>query len=189
MRTPLFLLLSCFVAVPVQAAQVAGIVIDASGAPVAGAVVTAGAASATTGDAGTFTLPDVPDGAVELRVTAAGFAPASLTVEGNTENARLVLYPAPLVDTIVVTASRGAARLATPEATTVVTSAEILTSAAGSLDDALRNTPGFSLFRRSSSRVSNPTTQGVTLRGVSGSGASRTLVLAEGVPLSDRFGS
>ncbi|HEY6359836.1 MAG TPA: TonB-dependent receptor, partial [Vicinamibacterales bacterium] len=61
--------------------------------------------------------------------------------------------------------------------------------AAGALDDALRNTPGFSLFRRSSSRVSNPTTQGVTLRGVSGSGASRTLVLADGVPLNDPFGS
>ena len=43
--------------------------------------------------------------------------------------------------------------------------------------------------RRSSSRVANPTTQGVTLRGVSGSGASRTLVLADGVPLNDPFGS
>jgi outer membrane receptor protein involved in Fe transport len=53
----------------------------------------------------------------------------------------------------------------------------------------LRATPGFSLFRRSSSRVANPTTQGVTLRGVSGSGASRTLVLADGVPLNDPFGS
>jgi outer membrane receptor protein involved in Fe transport len=76
-----------------------------------------------------------------------------------------------------------------PQAATVVTSAELLTSAAGSLDDALRNTPGFSLFRRSSSRVSNPTTQGVTLRGLSGSGASRTLVLADGFPLNDPFGS
>ncbi len=61
--------------------------------------------------------------------------------------------------------------------------------AAGALDDALRSTPGFTLFRRSSSRVANPTTQGVTLRGVSGSGASRTLVLADGVPLNDPFGS
>ena len=51
------------------------------------------------------------------------------------------------------------------------------------------STPGFTLFRRSSSRVANPTTQGVTLRGVSGSGASRTLVLADGMPLNDPFGS
>src|SRR5688500_7886952 len=33
------------------------------------------------------------------------------------------------------------------------------------LDDILRvNVPGFSLFRRNSSRTANPTTQGVTLR-------------------------
>ena len=34
-----------------------------------------------------------------------------------------------------------------------------------------------------------PTTQGVTLRGVSGSGASRTLVVADGWALNDPFGS
>ena len=38
------------------------------------------------------------------------------------------------------------------------------------------------------SRVANPTTQGVTLRGLSSSGASRTVVLADGVPLNDAFG-
>ena len=169
-------------------AQVSGVVLDASGAPVAGATVTAGSGSATTGDDGTFSLANAAAGAT-LDVTAAGFAPASTPVPGDAQDVRVVLQPAPLVDTVVVTASRGAARLATPEATTVLTSAELLTSAAGALDDALRNTPGFSLFRRSSSRVSNPTTQGVTLRGVSGSGASRTLVLADGVPLNDPFGS
>src|SRR4030095_6053068 len=74
-------------------------------------------------------------------------------------------------------------------ADTLLTSAERATMAAGALDDALRSTPGFTLFRRSSSRVANPTTQGVTLRGVSGAGSSRTLVLADGVPLNDPFGS
>ena len=187
MRTTFFVLFSVLVAAPLYAARVAGVVVDASGAPVAGAAVAAGGVSATTGDDGTFVL-DAPDGA-ELQVTAAGFAPVSLSVGADAESVRVVLQPAPFVDTVVVTATRGAARLATPEATTVLTSAELLTSPAGSLDDALRNTPGFSLFRRSSSRVSNPTTQGVTLRGVSGSGASRTLVLADGVPLNDPFGS
>lgn len=185
----LLLVLSFFVATPLEAARIAGVVVDASGAPVAGARVTAGTASATTGDSGTFDLADAPDGEVEVRATAPGFATASLTVTGSVDNARLILQPAGLLDTVVVTASRGAERLSTPAATTVVTAAELLTSAAGSLDDALRNTPGFSLFRRSSSRVSNPTTQGVTLRGVSGSGASRTLVLADGLPLNDPFGS
>jgi outer membrane receptor protein involved in Fe transport len=186
----LYLVLLWFLAAaPAEAARVAGVVVDSSGAPVPGATVTAGSVSMITGDNGQFDLADAPDGSVTIRVTAAGFAVSTLTVEGATDTARVVLHPAALVDEVVVTASRGAERLSTAAGTTVLTSAELLNSAAGALDDALRNTPGFSLFRRSSSRVSNPTTQGVTLRGVSGSGASRTLVLADGVPLNDPFGS
>jgi len=56
------------------------------------------------------------------------------------------------------------------------------------LDDRLRDVPGFSLFRRSSSLVAHPTTQGVSLRGIGSSGASRTLVLWDGVPANDPFG-
>lgn len=175
-----------------DAAPLSGTVIDVSGAPVPGATVVVTIAgqerSATTNDEGRFDLRDVPEAEIEVRARAPGFAETVLTVAPGTP-ARLVLQPAPLVDTVTVTASRGAGRLGTAESTTVVTSAELLNSAAGALDDALRNTPGFSLFRRSSSRVSNPTTQGVTLRGVSGSGASRTMVLADGLPLNDAFGS
>lgn len=58
-----------------------------------------------------------------------------------------------------------------------------------SFDDALRHlSPGFSLFRRSSSFAAHPTTQGVSLRGVGPSGASRTLVLLDGLPMNDPFG-
>src|SRR5436190_4996589 len=57
------------------------------------------------------------------------------------------------------------------------------------LDDQLRSVPGFSLFRRTTSAVANPTTQGVTLRGLSASGASRTLVVADDVPINDPFGA
>ena len=57
------------------------------------------------------------------------------------------------------------------------------------LDDILRaQVPGFSLFRRSSSRTANPTAQGVTLRNFGPSGAGRTLVLLDGIPLNDPFG-
>lgn len=56
------------------------------------------------------------------------------------------------------------------------------------IDDFLRSVPGFSLFRRTSSLVANPTTQGVSLRGIGPSGTSRTLVLYDGVPLNDAFG-
>jgi outer membrane receptor protein involved in Fe transport len=47
---------------------------------------------------------------------------------------------------------------------------------------------GFSLFRRTGSRTANPTSQGVSLRGLGASGASRALVLADGLPLNDPFG-
>jgi outer membrane receptor protein involved in Fe transport len=56
------------------------------------------------------------------------------------------------------------------------------------LDGALRSVPGFSLFRRSDSLTANPTAQGVSLRGLGPSGASRSLVLLDGVPLNDPFG-
>jgi len=56
------------------------------------------------------------------------------------------------------------------------------------LDGALKAVPGFSLFRRSDSLTANPTAQGVSLRGLGPSGASRSLVLLDGVPLNDPFG-
>ena len=172
------------------AASVGGIVVDVSGLAVPGATV-----SARTPAGETTTVTAGPDGAftiqgpiASLRVEAPGFSPLDLDAPTG-DQVRAVLRPATFADTVVVTASRGAERLPSAASATVVTAAELNNSAAGALDDVLRNTPGFSLFRRSSSRVANPTTQGVTLRGVSGSGASRTLVLSDGIPLNDPFGS
>ncbi len=65
---------------------------------------------------------------------------------------------------------------------------EIAETPGVNIDDRLRQVPGFTLFRRSSSLVANPTTQGVSLRGTGSSGASRTLVLWDGIPLNDPFG-
>ena len=59
---------------------------------------------------------------------------------------------------------------------------------ADQLDQALDSAPGFSLYRRTSSLGANPTTQGVSLRGIAGSGASRALVTLDGVPQNDPFG-
>jgi outer membrane receptor protein involved in Fe transport len=56
------------------------------------------------------------------------------------------------------------------------------------LDGALRSVPGFSLFRRSDSLTANPTAQGLSLRGLGPSGASRSLIVLDGVPLNDPFG-
>ena len=65
---------------------------------------------------------------------------------------------------------------------------ELQDTPALTLDDALRQVPGFSLYRRFSSRVANPTTQGVSLRGLGANGSSRALVLQDGIPLNDPFG-
>ncbi|MBO9707737.1 MAG: TonB-dependent receptor [Caulobacter sp.] len=56
------------------------------------------------------------------------------------------------------------------------------------IDEAVGQTPGVSLFRRTSSLSANPTTQGITLRAIAPSGAGRTLVTLDGVPLNDPFG-
>lgn len=75
-----------------------------------------------------------------------------------------------------------------PFSITTIDRDEIRTAPQGRLDDLLRNAaPGFSLFRRSSSRVANPTAQGVSLRNVGPNGAGRTLVLLDGIPLNDPF--
>jgi len=55
-------------------------------------------------------------------------------------------------------------------------------------DDKLRLVPGFQLLRRSGSQTANPTSQGVSLRGLGASGASRALVLVDGIPINDPFG-
>lgn len=94
-----------------------------------------------------------------------------------------------VTDEVTVTATRTERRLGDTAASVVVLSSEELrATAAATVDDALRQVPGFSLFRRSGSRFANPTTQGASLRGLGASGASRALVLADGIPLNDPFG-
>jgi len=76
----------------------------------------------------------------------------------------------------------------TPASIRVLDTLTIQQSPGVNLDDRLRDVPGFSLFRRSSSLVANPTTQGISLRGIGSSGASRTLVIWDSIPASDPFG-
>jgi outer membrane receptor protein involved in Fe transport len=112
---------------------------------------------------------------------------SSVPREANLILAALIL--AQVTEAITVTATRTETRVADTPASVVVLSREALeATAAPTLDDALRQVAGFTLFRRTGSRVANPTSQGVTLRGVGASGASRALVLDDGVPLNDPFG-
>jgi outer membrane cobalamin receptor len=56
------------------------------------------------------------------------------------------------------------------------------------LDEQLKQAPGVSLFRRTSSLAANATTQGLSLRAIAPSGAGRALVTLDGVPQNDPFG-
>jgi outer membrane cobalamin receptor len=76
----------------------------------------------------------------------------------------------------------------TPANVTVVDTQALAQTPGTNLDDRLRDIPGFSLYKRSSSLVANPTTQGISLRGIGSSGASRTLVLWDSIPANDVFG-
>jgi outer membrane receptor protein involved in Fe transport len=77
----------------------------------------------------------------------------------------------------------------TPANVSVMTPSDLAESPGVNLDDRLRQVPGFTLFRRTSSLVAHPTTQGISLRGIGSSGASRTLVLWDGIPMNDPFGA
>lgn len=91
----------------------------------------------------------------------------------------------PINTTVNVT---GAISTETPATITVLDQQAIEATPGIQMDDKLRQIPGFSLFRRSSSIVANPTTQGVSLRGIGSNGASRTLILWDSLPINDPFG-
>ena len=97
--------------------------------------------------------------------------------------------PTVRLDPVVVTPGRFQQSAGdTPAAVTVIGGDEIRKSPSQTVDDLLRQVPSFSLFRRSSSLVTHPTAQGVSLRGIGPSGASRALVLVDGIPINDPFG-
>lgn len=179
------------------AVRIGGIVLDPAGSPVRGAEVslTVGRSAprrVSTGDDGRFAFDGITSTEGKLTVSAPSFTRRELSWRLSTVNAaevEVVLSPAPLVERVTVTATRTETKLGETAASVAVLSAETLAAtAASTLDDALRQVPGFQLFRRTGSRAANPTTQGVSLRGVGASGASRALVLLDGVPLNDPFG-
>jgi outer membrane receptor protein involved in Fe transport len=166
-------------------AALSGRLLDAAGRPLAGATVSAESAVATSDAAGNFLLAPAPEVPFELRVTTS----AGVTTRLITTLEPLTLRLQQLEEAITVTASRQQLRVADSAASLVVVDrAELASSPAGALDDALRQVPGFTLFRRTSSRFAHPTAQGASLRGVGASGTSRALILADGVPLNDPFG-
>ncbi len=193
----LIIFFACLGQIHAQERVLRGTVVDQAGAAVVGAeiriVSTSGKiARCETNKNGKFSCAlDFADD-FQLSIVATGFSILRQTIE-NTQDfsaeMTFTLVPSDVREEIVVTANRMETRLGETAASIVtLVREEIRTTAAPTIDEALRQVPGFSLFRRSGSRSANPTAQGVSLRGVGASGASRSLVLFEGVPINDAFG-
>ncbi|MFP5211073.1 MAG: TonB-dependent receptor [Acidobacteriota bacterium] len=121
-----------------------------------------------------------------IRVAAQGFATQSLQLAAATT---VRLRPAAHPEQVTVTAYRTPlGELESPASTRILTQRALRSTAAITLDDQVRQLPGVELFRRTSSLVANPTTQGISLRGLGSTSASRTLVTEDDVPLNDPIG-
>lgn len=186
---------SCCIAQSTESRQLHGSVEDTSHAAISGATISlrqAGSRHTTTTDAeGKFAFSNLTNEAADVTVSASGFAVFRASLPSGSGNIVLPITLRPdVVNTEVsITASRTALPVdQTPASVQILNSTQISQSGALELDDVLRQVAGFDLFRRTSSRTANPTTEGISLRGVGSSGASRALVLLDGVPATDPFG-
>jgi len=158
---------------------------DSAGGVLAGATVT--------GDQNRLLGRSSPDGRItlacaapcRLHIAASGFASKDVELSAG---ATIRLRPAD-TEQVTVTAYRAPlGELESPVTTRLLTQNALNTTAAITLDGELRQLPGVELFRRSSSLVANPSSQGISLRGLGSTSASRTLVTQDDVPLNDPFG-
>ncbi len=69
-----------------------------------------------------------------------------------------------------------------------IDAARISANASDRLESVLADVAGLQQFRRSDSRSANPTSQGISLRGIGGNASSRALLILDGVPQTDPFG-
>jgi outer membrane receptor protein involved in Fe transport len=189
--TALLLLLAALVQ---PSTTVSGVVKDPTGSPMQAVVVTVTSGNTrettTTAADGTWSVElRSPAAVVVVTVDAQGFASERRDVTVPSIPVEIELRPAAIAEQVTVSAEASTTRLSVGGSVTSLDHSTIAETPALRLDDQLRSVPGFSLFRRTTSSVANPTTQGVTLRGMSASGASRTLVVADDVPLNDPFGA
>jgi outer membrane receptor protein involved in Fe transport len=178
---------------------VRGIVKDRSGAVVARAQVVFRTAdqsfSRVTQPDGTFVFNALPTDNGTIEVSAPGFETMRVSWSSGASPLTITLAPATVQQSLDVTATRTAILPtgvdnveAQPDAASV-NNTQLEQWGPLTTDDKLRQVPGFQLLRRSGSQTANPTSQGVSLRGLGASGASRALVLVDGIPINDPFGS
>jgi outer membrane receptor protein involved in Fe transport len=186
--------LSCATLVHGQQAPklLSGVVVDTGGAPIPHADVafdsSAGTAHAPSDESGAFSITVAADTGL-LRVSSPGFLTYTVSISRDSFRSSLEvqLKPAPITARLEVLTNQDRIPAAANNQF-AVSNRELEVAGAQTLDDVLRQVPGFSLFRRSGSLTANPTSQGVSLRGVGASGASRALVLLDGVPINSAFG-
>ncbi len=159
---------------------------DAGGAALPGAIVTSssGQRLGYTNEAGHLTVScTAPCG---LTISSQGFAAQTVSLSAS---AAVRMRPAGIDQQVTVTAYRAPlGELQSPVTTRLLTQKSLHSTAAVTLDGKLAQVPGVQLYRRSSSLVANPTSQGISMRGLGSTSASRTLVVEDGIPLNDPIG-
>ena len=161
------------------------------GCPLVGAaVILDGTRGVTTGNDGRFLLERVPAGAHAVEARILGYAAKSEAVDvsdGVIVTVDFVLDEDFIdAEAVVVTANRGASRIAdVPARVTLIGSSAIASRPAATVDEMLSTVPGlnvsrsFGIFSHKSS---------VTMRGLSGNEQARVLVMIDGVPVNKSDG-
>ena len=161
---------------------------DPSGAAIAGATLTdaAGKPLGKTDQSGELSIPCAAP--CRIHISVPGFQEQEVMLTG-AEAIRL--QPSKQSEQITqVTAYRAPlGELESPATTRQLSGQSLQQSPGVTLDGKLRVLPGVETFRRSSSLVANPSSQGISLRGLGSTSASRTLVTEDDVPLNDPLGS
>jgi outer membrane receptor protein involved in Fe transport len=179
---------------PIFAQSISGTVTDGQNSPVQNARVSIVSGDrvnveAVTDANGAFSFDVGNRSNSILRVYAENFAPFEIRLSDVALPAVIVLQPRNLQADVIVSIAQTETRISeTPASVVVLTRETLENTAAQTIDDALRQIAGFQLFRRSSSKTTNPTAQGANFRGLSGSGASRSSVTFDGVSVNDAFG-
>jgi Outer membrane receptor proteins, mostly Fe transport len=175
-----------------RAQDVSGVVTDPNGAVIPGARLTVSDGGketerTSTNATGEFTLSVASRGKT-LSVQATAFAERTLSVPVDVTGPLVIVLDVSSIESNVTVNVTRTDENSLNASIAVITVESLGVTAARTADDTIRQVPGFQLFRRSSSRTTNPTAQGANMRGVSGSGASRATVLFDGLGLNDAFG-
>ena len=182
-----------FLTLAQEGAGLRGTVADSTGSAIEGAQIEYrspdGVILTKTDASGSFSFAETHKGG-SLRISFPGFAAVTLEVRPHTsvQRVRIVLTPSPYIERLQVKATIEDPIPAVPMSQYAIPAEQVEVAGSLVVDDVLREVPGFSTFRRSSSLFANPSSQGVSLRGVGASATSRSSVLLDGIPLNDPFG-